>query len=537
MPGYIAGHVPGLWYPSCPTKRRSREMPQGGKVGIVLDRNFIVATRDTGYKSTASAISELVDNALEAGADDIQIAIAEVVGKDINKIRVTVLDNGCGMTLQEMRLALQFGGTSRFNQRVAQGRFGMGLPNSSVSQARRVDVFSWRKQNRINHTYLDVDEIASGFVSKLHPPRQKKLPEWFLGKIPKTGTLVIWDKCDKLDYRKASTMAEKLRRPIGRWFRYFLWRNVRIQVNGVSVKPVDPLFPKSGEIDTPAVPFGRPLQYELRVPGSLSQTSMVKVKFALLQVSRLHSLPVEEKRRLGIVKGAGVSIVRAGREIDFGWHFMGSKRKENYDDWWRAEVGFEPALDECFGVTHSKQGINPTAQLRTILEPDMESIGRRLNSLVRSEFIEVKRKMQEYASARRAEKGDRYLEPPDKPEEEVRKSRESNKNRRKIGRKLSIKGLRYRIQKMPMDDLSFFVPHLSNGELKIVLNQEHPFFECLYPRLGGTQDNKPIDFKTALELLIIAYARAEVSVVRNIGKQQIQQLRESWSNNLAAFLS
>ena len=36
---------------------------------IVAVRSFIEATRDTGYKSTGSAIAELVDNALEASAN------------------------------------------------------------------------------------------------------------------------------------------------------------------------------------------------------------------------------------------------------------------------------------------------------------------------------------------------------------------------------------------------------------------------------------------------------------------------------------
>ena len=67
----------------------------------------------------------------------------------------------------------------------------------------------------------------------------------------------------------------------------------------------------------------------------------------------------------GIVKAAGVSVVRAQREVAYGWFCMGRKRRENYDDWWRCEVSFEPDLDEYFGLTHSKQGINPTAELRS----------------------------------------------------------------------------------------------------------------------------------------------------------------------------
>ena len=62
---------------------------------------------------------------------------------------------------------------------------------------------------------------------------------------------------------------------------------------------------------------------------------------------------------------------------------MGTKRKENYDDWWRCEIAFPPDLDELFGVTHTKQKVNPTEALNGILVPDLERIARELNALVR----------------------------------------------------------------------------------------------------------------------------------------------------------
>ena len=42
---------------------------------IALDK-FIQATRDSGYKGTASAISELVDNSIQAGATRIAISVS-----------------------------------------------------------------------------------------------------------------------------------------------------------------------------------------------------------------------------------------------------------------------------------------------------------------------------------------------------------------------------------------------------------------------------------------------------------------------------
>ena len=48
-------------------------------------------------------------------------------------------------------------------------------------------------------------------------------------------------------------------------------------------------------------------------------------------------------------------------------------------------------MDEMFGVTHSKQGVNPRTELKLILSPDMEAIARTLNRRVREAFDRSKR--------------------------------------------------------------------------------------------------------------------------------------------------
>src|SRR6202042_181067 len=126
--------------------------------------------------------------------------------------------------------------------------------------------------------------------------------------------------------------------------------------------------------------------------------SRVGVRFAVLPMEKWYSLSNEEKNRFGISKGAGVSVIRAGREIDYGWYFMGSKRKENYDDWWRCEISFSPDLDELFGVTHTKQRIYPAEMLESILTPDLERIARELNSLVRRRYLAVREESVELKS-------------------------------------------------------------------------------------------------------------------------------------------
>src|SRR3954468_11559150 len=82
---------------------------------IALDK-FIQATRDSGYKGTASAISELVDNSIQAGATRIAISVTATTSgaEDENAIEVSRLDNGCGMDPFTLRQALRFGGSTRF---------------------------------------------------------------------------------------------------------------------------------------------------------------------------------------------------------------------------------------------------------------------------------------------------------------------------------------------------------------------------------------------------------------------------------------
>ena len=86
-------------------------------------------------------------------------------------IRVT--DDGTGMTPAVLRLALQFGGTTRFGSRVATGRYGMGLPNGGLSQARRLEVFTWTDSSRVWSSYLDVDEIATNSMRAVPTPRDR----------------------------------------------------------------------------------------------------------------------------------------------------------------------------------------------------------------------------------------------------------------------------------------------------------------------------------------------------------------------------
>ena len=353
------------------------------------------------------------------------------------------------MPAETCRNSLRFGWSSRFNQRGSYGRYGMGLPNASLSQARRVDIMSSRNGRSAVSTYLDADEFKQAGRETI--PAAKKLPILEYRKYHpfKRGTTVFWSKCDRLDNRKLGPFFAAYAIELGRIFRYQLWSGKRIAINGDYLRPIDPLFERPGAGLIGAISYGPELLFEISLPNTsntANRSSIVRVRFAELPVAEWHSFSNEKKNAAGIAKRAGVSIVRAGREIDYGWFFMGQKRRENYDDWWRCEVRFEPVLDELFGVTHTKQVIQPTEKLLAALTPDVERIARELNMRARKSFAMVKAHGYKRKSEKLAERYDSLIEPP----AETAKSHHNNATPRSNGRP-SVGGLEYRlIAKKPM---------------------------------------------------------------------------------------
>jgi len=503
---------------------------------IAVDR-FIQATRDSGYKGTASAISEVVDNSLQAGATEILISVVPEPGDQSGGLTIEVVDNGCGMTAAALRQALRFGGTSRFNDRSGLGRYGMGLPNSSLSQARLLQVISWQSPRQGWKCYLDLDEIAQGKTVTVPISERTAVPSIAVGHDYHSGTVVRWLRCDRLDYRKSNTIATKLRSSLGRIFRHFIWNGVTIKINGQAVDPIDPLCVDARSSVTGAALYAEPLEYDIDIPlpdGKGSATGRVTVRFAELPVHKWHGLSNEEKQALGISKGAGVSIVRSNREIDFGWFFMGDKRRENYDDWWRCELQFDPGLDEVFGITHTKQQIHPTHNLAQVLTPDLEATAKTLNRRVRQAHERLQGVARIAESQSRAAVREKNLPPLPK-----RSSTQVEAEFKAVTRKhpeLLLKpsgsdSVKYSMVVMNRNNTQMFKTARQGGHILLTLNADHPFYKKLYAPLCDDSDPRLRTVRQQIELFLFAAARSEIVVGKSADK-----FLSYWSDIVATFL-
>lgn len=396
----------------------------------------IIAMRDSGYKNTAYALAELIDNAVQAGASMVEVLCIEkreLIGiRERSRLwEIAVLDNGSGMDVQTLRMALQFGNGTRLNDRTGIGRFGMGLPNASISQAKRVDVWTWQNGpgNAIT-THIDLEKIESGEMFEVPAPTHSPVPDtWrqLSDHIGRSGTLVLWSKLDfeRLTWKRAKRALLRTEEIVGRVYRHFISDGtvtIRLfaseledSVDGIlgfednsysadsdfgTLKVIgdrdtevnDPLYLRPLKALPP--PFDNLPMFQ---PAFENETQIdyggkihsVKYRYSIASDITMEVAGTTDRGNTKYGKHAahniGISVLRSRREImlDHGW-CIGYDPRER---WWGAEVEFPPTLDEVFGVTNNKQAATHFAELATTHWSELADEGE--------EFIDVVRRLKE----------------------------------------------------------------------------------------------------------------------------------------------
>lgn len=363
----------------------------------------IKSMRDSGYRDTAHALAELVDNSIQAGLavnDITQVEVLCIDAVDLVTERrrqrineVAVYDNACGMDAETLRIALQFGNGTHLTSETQDGigKFGMGLPNASISQCGRVDVWSWQ-QGRCMHTYIDIREILSGSQRAVPEPEESQIPdrwrELIRDEIGDHGTLVVWSSIDRVRWKTSPAFFRNAENLIGRMYRYFLQDNkatIRLasfeDVGGQlsnkidrDVRPNDPLYLMTGAALPD--PFDQKAAFDLVADPYPIE---VKTNGQTHEVMLTFTIATKEAREAGgssglgrdAARNQGVSLVRAGRELEMNHTF--DIRYDPRERWWGVEVSFGPELDDVFGVTNNKQ--SATAFRQCDLDEDAQSEG------------------------------------------------------------------------------------------------------------------------------------------------------------------
>lgn len=356
--------------------------------------------RDTGYTFVA-AIADIVDNSIGPGdARNVSITL----GLDAeNEPVVEIADDGVGMDLDGLENAMRYGAERQQNPN-SLSKFGLGLKTASTQFCRRLTVVSRPVEAEESYAAAwDLDTVAEtgkwvlehDVADELETSALEDALEElssFEGAGQGSGTLVIWDKIDRLLRTKSGKEAKNrpvamrrsekdLRDHLRMVFQRFLdpddkrARNVNIYLNGEKLRAWDP-FVEAGGGD-----MVKQQKFTFELSAGDPHTALLRA-FILPRKDEMEDLETWQEASVSLER-QGIYLYREDRLID-GPSWLGTGIAETHINNLRVELSFDAQLDPVFGVGIKKSGVHIDTALIEQLTDILKLIRREANNRSRA---------------------------------------------------------------------------------------------------------------------------------------------------------
>lgn len=339
--------------------------------------------RDLGY-SLETAIADLVDNSISAGATAIDI-LCDLTGASP---ALAIIDNGWGMNGDEIVEAMRHGAANPKQARSPKdlGRFGLGLKTASFSQCRTLTVIS-AKAGKLSGAVWSLDRIDA-------------LDDWMLSildsdeiagigytdRLKGDGTVVIWTDLDRLfedetGKRRDEIVNEKLdivEKHLSLVFHRYLagevkgQKKIAVSINGHPVTAFDPFCRKNTATQI--------LPEEVVYVG---HTAVQMQPYILPHHSRLTAREYDfYHSRSDFISNQGAYIYRNGRLMAWGdWFRLIPKGEATKLA--RVQIDFPNSLDESWTIDIKKSRARPPHPVRERLRQIIAQISSRSTTVHR----------------------------------------------------------------------------------------------------------------------------------------------------------
>jgi hypothetical protein len=586
----------------------NRVLKDGKTVPLFLGQTLVNSLRDLGYNSTTSALCELVDNAIQWDGSEVRIYFHQTGKRGNQRIDILVLDNGQGMPPNVLKVAAAFGGSMLFENRKGIGRYGMGMKSASLHLCPVLDIYSWQEPGAYYNLTLDVEEIGnsrSNLIEMADPTLCDQLPsevvdiltrpmsypknpqetqtlfaesrEDLRKKLGKSGTLIYLPECDRLSFRTAQTLAEHAIKEMGRVYRRFIDRGLRLFVNNRLVEAFDPTYwMKSarhtrveGLTETRSRLVGS-WPIDIPVSEGSDQTTRITVKIYALPYEAWSALPRKVlKNDLHVYDDHTVSFLRNDRELEIGTEPKLKLKKHHTNNWIRLEIDFNGEADEGFTVAANKQGV----RLK-------EYVAKAILDKIGDEVISLKKAITELKTKRAALKGSSKVSEAERratdaeplqgeqlPEIPPEQQAALEQNLRVLAGELKregetdeqaferIKSSTYLITIKHDEYRPFYTCDHKYRKIILTLNSAHPFFQRVWQPLNdlaktadinqeGSEDADEVtsgvaatasEVLVAIQLMLLSLARTQSQLSGHDSQSEHRQLfaklQREWSEN------
>ena len=122
------------------------------------------------------------------------------ISKDNDRdIQISIADNGCGMTKEELLNGMKYGSKEKNDPR-RLGKFGMGMKTASTAFCKKLTVITTTGNNTFHKAIWDLEHvvIAKEWELLLGQPDEYEKSQISELSDATSGTLVLWDGVDRL---------------------------------------------------------------------------------------------------------------------------------------------------------------------------------------------------------------------------------------------------------------------------------------------------------------------------------------------------
>ena len=509
------------------------------KFGLMVPEAFVRGIRDLGYRSNGDAIAEFIDNALQAYADRVDVVFGYDGSHSAKKPgQLAVIDNGHGMEAAMIRMAVMWGGTHREDDRTGLGRYGYGLPCASVSLGRRFTVYSQVAGGALHAVTLDLDTLTAGGYTD--STGDIIVPEPVITTFPRfvqdqlalsdgdqwtSGTVILIEKLDRLEWVTAQGLRENLRRQFGVTYHKLRGEAVLLVDNEI-VEPIDPLFLTLDfhlhDLDEDRARALDPIRVEVRDPETGDYRGAMTLRYAWLPPSfgsvdkGRDAVGLNANARFGILKDYhGIVFSRNGRLIDVQTRTPWTSFINN-DRYIKVEIEFSATLDEAFGVTTSKQQVTVSPYIWDLLcEAGLPKAIEQLRAKVKDA------KLARRIAAFGPKTGELLLS-----ERAMGGTARLADDRQEHQYDLELRPVPYSLHFETVPGGPFFRMDRSSSTLLLHINTDHRFYEDIYDGPASTPE-----VRAALEVLLFCFGDASLRAGHNVANDEKQQVR-AWSQRL-----
>lgn len=513
---------------------------------------LILGLRDTGY-TVRTAAADIVDNSIAAQADLINI---EIVLREDGRKLVYFGDNGVGMSSDELHRAMRYGAPERENPE-SLGKFGLGLKTASSSVCLKYTLISRKSPDqKLSKLAWDLDHVVQ---TKRWEMLQEEVTsderEMFDELCGPTGTLLVWEKCDRIltkEYEPGqakekaaiSRLAESLIKHLSLIYHRFCdktderERNIDIFVNQIPVVPWNPFYPARSEQVLPE----KKQKLLIELPDGSEETASIK---AWILPHRADMTKDEEKTFARISNRAqGFYVYREGRLIQDGSWLEVFGSPEPHTSLLRIEFDFGYELDDAFRIDVKKS--------RILFHPDLgDGLRELLQPIYREAENRYRRRNREKTNTYQidhtsANKNIGETSNTSKPTiDSTDLSTQSAVVTNNMGSRIKLK---LPIQSNVSPDAIYVdaVEHITSGELwqpalrsagesghvpAVLLNKHHDFYQKIYQRAAA--NGFAVE---GMDLLLWAFAVAEQNNTNKELEPIFEDIRNEISSNLRKLL-